>query len=267
MHEAVGQSQTVHDQLDPARAGALHATLSLPGTPPKAGDSLPPFWHQIHFWDARPAAMLGRDGHPTVGSGLIPDLGLPQRMWAGGRLGFDAPVILGMPAEKRSTVETVARKQGRTGPLGFVTLRHEIWQNNRLCVTEYQDIAYRTPRSDHISTKARPARTDEETVRSISFDTTLLFRYSALTFNGHRIHFDLDYARQVEGYSGLVVHGPLLAQLLMLLAEEILGKLSTFAYRATSPLIDDESASLCWRDGDLWVRGPDGRLCMEATAS
>ncbi len=100
----------------------------------------------------------------------------------------------------------------------------------------------------------------------VSFDTTQLFRYSALTFNGHRIHYDLDYARRVEGYAGLVVHGPLLAQLLILLAEEMLGGLASFSFRATAPLMHHETAELCWKDGALWVRGPDGRLCMQAHA-
>jgi 3-methylfumaryl-CoA hydratase len=112
------------------------------------------------------------------------------------------------------------------------------------------------------------ARTDEDLCRTVHFDSTLLFRYSALTFNGHRIHYDLDYARDVEGYAGLVTHGPLLAQHLMLLAEERLGPLTHFSFRATAPLMHFEAADLCWcEDGSMWVRGPDGRQCMQAQAS
>ena len=267
MHDAIGHTQSFRDLLDPARAAALHATLSLAGHSPKHGDPLPPFWHQIYFWDAQPPAKLGPDGHPSVGSGLIPDLGLPVRMWAGGTLAFDAPVVLGKPAEKHSTVENVVQKVGRTGPLGFVTLRHEIWQENQLCVTEHQDLVYRMLQTDTNQPVPKQAPTDERTACKTSFNSTQLFRYSALTFNGHRIHYDLEYARQTERYSGLVVHGPLLAQQLILLAQEKLGGLSTFAFRATSPLIHDEEAELCWNDGRLWVRGPSGRLCMEATAT
>ena len=260
------QTRSTVDQLDPARAAALHATLGLPGAPPLAGNALPPFWHQIYFWDAQAPARLGRDGHPAVGSGLIPDLGLPVRMWAGGRLQFDTPVLLGVPAERRSVVESIARKEGRSGSLGFVTLRHEFWQHGSLCVTEHQDIVYRTPRASGVGSNTPQSPADEATAKSVSFDTTLLFRYSALTFNGHRIHYDLDYARRVEGYAGLVVHGPLLAQLLILLAEEMLGGLASFKFRATAPLMHYEAADLCWKDGKLWVRGPEGRLCMEAEA-
>ena len=267
MHQTIDLGQSVNDQMDPARAAAFHAALALPGAAPSAGDQLAPFWHQIYFWDAQPPAVLGLDAHPAVGTGLIPDLGLPQRMWAGGRLVFDAPAYLGSPAEKRSSIESVTEKKGRTGLLGFVTLCHQIWQQGRLCVTEHQDIVYRTPRTGSAIPDARPAPRNEEFAKLVAFDTTLLFRYSALTCNGHRIHYDIDYARHVEGYSGLVVHGPLLAQLLMHLAQEKLGGLSTFSFRATAPLFLDETAELCWKDGSLWVRGPDGRLCMEATAT
>lgn len=253
------------DVLDPARAQALLVAL---GQNPAlvTGDALPPFFHQIYFWSPQPPGDLGRDGHPRVG-GLIPDLGLPRRMWAGGRLQFDAPLRCGVMAEKRTVVETTAHKTGRTGPLGFVTLRHEIRQDGGLCVTEWQDLVYRQdPAPDAPAPVPPTARTDEQACRPAAFDSTLLFRYSALTFNGHRIHYDLDYARDVEGYAGLVVHGPLLAQLLMLMATEALGPLKSFAFRATAPLVHTETAELCQSGGALWVRGPDGRQCMTAQA-
>ena len=111
------------------------------------------------------------------------------------------------------------------------------------------------------------ARTDEEIAEAAWFDSTTLFRYSALTFNGHRIHYDIEYARTVEGYNGLVVHGPLLAQRLILLAERRLGSVKRFSFRATAPLLHSEEATFCWHGGTAWVRGPDGRQCMTATAS
>ncbi|TCL01477.1 3-methylfumaryl-CoA hydratase [Shimia isoporae] len=231
-------------------------------------DPLPPFFHQLYFWDAQPPVQLGRDGHPKVG-GIIPDMGLPRRMWAGGRLEFLTPLRQGQPAEKTTTLETATLKQGRTGPLAFVTLRHEIFQNGVICVREFQDLVYREdPDPETPKPKSKPAGTDEILSEEYSFDSTLLFRYSALTFNGHRIHYDLDYARDTEGYEGLVVHGPLLAQLLMLLAQSQLGRLSSFAFRAASPLMHFETATLCWGgDGRCWVRGPDGRLIMSAEAT
>jgi len=248
------RTATVQDMMDPARADALLVAL---GRDPLGGDALPPFFHHLYFWEPQPPAQLGRDGHPRVGR-LIPDMGLPRRMWAGGRLTFHAPLRVGVKAERRTRVDSTAHKVGCSGPLGFVTLRHEIWQEGVLCVTEFQDLVYRTEAG---GARPQPPEAPEAGhLREVTFDTTLLFRYSALTFNGHRIHYDEDYARGVEGYDGLVVHGPLLAQLLMLEA----GPLHTFSFRATAPLMHHEAAVLCRDGARMWVRGPEGRLCMTA---
>ncbi len=265
MNETYVESQS--DVIDPARANAFRVALGE-GADFEVGSALPPFFHQLYFWSPQPPAGLGRDGHPKVGGGgLIPDMGLPRRMWAGGRLAFAAPLLAGHAAEKRSTLEKAVRKDGRTGPLAFVTLKHEIWQGGQLCVTEWQDLVYREdPDAGAPRPEAPVARVDETDLREVSFTSTLLFRYSALTFNGHRIHYDLDYARDVEGYDGLVVHGPLLAQHLMLFATELMGPLAEFSFRASSPLMHYETATLCRNGNDLWVRGPDGRQCMTATA-
>ena len=261
----VAESQS--DILDPARAAAFQVALGwaadiVHGTP------LPPFFHQLYFWSPLTPDSLGRDGHPSVGTdNLIPDLGLPRRMWAGGRLEFNTHLIAGMSAEKTSVVEQVTHKTGQTGPLAFVTLRHDIRQKGELCVSEWQDLVYR---GDWDANAPRPtplkARQDESEASEVVFSTTLLFRYSALTFNGHRIHYDQDYAQDIEGYDGLVVHGPLLAQLLMLMAQDLIGPLGKFTFRAASPLVHSETGYLCRNQGDLWVRGPDGRLIMGATA-
>jgi len=267
MPEQKPRNQSLHCALDPARAAALHITLDRPGAPPKAGDPLPTFWHQIYFWDPTRPNDLGPDGHPKTGRGLIPDLGLPNRMWAGGRLTFHAPLRLGTCAVKESVVQAVSEKTGRSGRLGFVTLRHEISQNGMLCVTEEQDLVYRAPPSQRIPRGAPAAPQDEEEQRALTFTSTLLFRYSALTFNGHRIHYDADYARTTEGYADLVPHGPLLAQELIHLAETALGPLQRFAFRATSALCLGETAWLCRLGTSLWVRGEDGRLCMTAEAT
>lgn len=263
--DAIG-AEVVGDPMDPARARALQVALGhAPSV--EAGAALPPFFHHLYFWSPLPPSDLGRDGHPKVGLGLIPDMGLPRRMWAGGRLQFHRPLIAGVEAERRSLRERAAQKTGRSGPLGFVTLRHEVWQQGQLCLTEWQDLVYREDPSPRVHPPQPPqARSDETDRREVSFDTTLLFRYSALTFNGHRIHYDLDYAREVEGYAGLVVHGPLLAQLLMLYATELMGQLTAFSFRATAPLMHFETATLCRNGQTLWTRGPDGRECMRAEA-
>jgi len=251
------------DQMDPARAAALLAVL---GKSQPEGAPLIAFAHQVYFWDALPESSLGRDGHPARGR-LIPDLGLPRRMWAGGRLEFHAPLFAGREAEKATHLESVNRKQGRSGALGFVTLRHEIRQGGALCVTEWQDLVYR---ADAVPGEAPPAITAApkgEALGHRRFSTVELFRYSALTFNGHRIHYDRDYAASVEGYPGLVVHGPLLAQYLMLFADAALGPLKRFSFRGRSAAFDTEELRF-FRDGaEFWVAGPDGRLCMDAQAS
>ena len=260
-------TKTLHqtDRCDPARAQALLTALGVDRSVAE-GDALPPFFHHIYFWDARPEGALGRDGHPKVG-GLIPETGLPRRMWAGGRLAFQSPLRAGLETAKTSICDSVTRKDGRSGPLALVTLRHDYHQGGQLCVTEWQDLVYRTdPAPDAPQPVPPTASVGEDTAETVRFSTTMLFRYSALTFNGHRIHYDLDYARDVEGYEGLVVHGPLLAQLLMLKAERELGPLAGFRFRATSPVMHFETVELCRSGQQMWVRVQDGRQAMIAEA-
>ncbi|MEM6938503.1 MAG: MaoC family dehydratase N-terminal domain-containing protein [Pseudomonadota bacterium] len=266
MQPDLNAQQRQSDILDVARANALRTTLSQPASL-RAGDPLPHLFHQIYFWEPVAADGLGRDGHPKVG-GLIPDMGLPRRMWASGRLAFHSPLLVGQEAVRHTTCESALRKTGRSGRLAFVTLRHEIHQSERHCLTEWQELVYREDPKPGDPVRVPPvARVDEEVSEEVTFSSTVLFRYSALTFNGHRIHYDLDYARDVEGYKGLVVHGPLLAQLLLDFAERALGQVTGFQFRATAPLMHFETASLCRTGQDLWVRGPGGRQCMVAQVS
>ncbi|MGB0504676.1 MAG: acyl dehydratase [Pikeienuella sp.] len=262
----------LHDDIDLWRARALHATMDLAGDGPAEGAPLPHFWHWIYFLDAKPARALGRDGHPATGDGgFIPYFGHPRRMWAGGRLEFHQPLPIGARAEKLLTIDNVAEKTGRSGPLAFVTLRHEISGPGGLAVTEHQDIVYREdPAPDAPKALPKQAPTDEHRSQTAHFSTTMLFRYSALTFNGHRIHYDREYARDVEGYPGLIVHGPLIAQMLLAFAETAPGQpAKRFEFRAASPAFDFEAITLCSKDrsdgSDLWARGPDGRLIMTAS--
>lgn len=256
----------IEDKLDPARAAALWSVLGRSGRPPGAGDLVPAFFHQVYFWDVQPPDALGADGHPATG-GLIPDLGLPRRMWAGGKLVFHAPLRLGIAAEKATMVRAVTRKEGRSGRLGFVTLRHEIRQRGALVISEDQDLVYREPYDPASEPPNAPKIEDMPTTcRSVSFDPVMLFRYSALTMNGHRIHYDQPFA-EAEGYKGLVVHGPLLAQLLASHAEEKLGPLTTFQFRATAPLTHLDTCEICSKGDHFWVRGPDRRLVMTAKAA
>ncbi|MGR3541499.1 MAG: acyl dehydratase [Hasllibacter sp.] len=242
--------------MDPARAAALYAALDLPGPPPGAGDPLPPFFHQAHFWTPVRPSELGPDGHPRQGLGPIPETGLPHRMWAGGRLTFHAPLGAGRPAERVTVRERMTRKDGRSGPLAFVTLRHEIRQDGTARVTEWQDLVYRGPGP----AAAPPPAPDWPEVARHGTDPVLLFRYSALTGNGHRIHYDADYAREAEGYAGPVVHGPLLAQWMMLAA----GPMDGFAFRARAPMTCGATARVL-RDGARMAVASAGGLHMEGT--
>lgn len=252
------------DLLDPARANALAALLrdQRRFTP---GAALPAFFHQIYFWEATTPEALADDGHRHIGEGLIPDLGLPRRMWAGGRLAFHADLVAGELAEKHSEIEKIDEKEGRMGRLGFVTLRHEIQQGGVLKLTEWQDVVYLEDRGAETPKPPVKRAPEDEDAQTWRFTEADLFRYSALTYNAHRIHYDAAYAKR-EGYGERLVHGPLLAQILMMRAERELGPLAGFRYRATAPALIGEEIATCRYGPTLWVRGADGRLCMEASA-
>lgn len=258
------EPEDLRDVMDPARANALCATLGLAPLEPEA--PLPPFFHQIYFWNIQPAENLGRDGVPIQGEG-IPDFGLPRCLWAGGELMFSAPLMPGVPAQKSTRIVSSKRKTGRSGPMGFVSLEHDIHQGGKRCVRERKDLVYlEDPAPSAPMPPLRPAPTDEDSAEPMRFPETLLFRYSALTFNAHRIHYDLDYTRDVEGQGGLLVQGQLLAQILMLKATQECGPLAGFKYRAVSPVLHSDEVEICRKGTSLWVRGPKGQLCMSATA-
>jgi len=252
---------------------AMAATLGLDGAP-AAGDPLPPGWQWLFFNPAAPRGELGVDGHPKRG-GFLPPIELPRRMWAGSRLRYLADLPVDAEATRRSRILKVENKVGKRGSLWFVTVEHQTTCTGRTCIVEEQDIVYReaTPPG---AAAAAVQRHDGEAQwgRGFEPDTTLLFRYSALTFNGHRIHYDQAYARHEEGYRDLVVHGPLTATLLQQLAVEHGGgrRLAAFEFRGVSPLFVDRAFRLeghALADGSLalWARGPDGELAMSATAA
>ena len=269
----VGRSETITDQIDIGRAGAMAATLDSPVSL-VIGDSLPPLWHWLYFWSAIPASQLGTDGHAQRGE-FLPPVTLPRRMWAGGRLKFLAPLPLGAQAERVSRIKAVDVKQGKTGPLVFVTVAHEISVQSKPVIQEEHDIVYRDALQlgdSASSTKLAP--TDAHWSRQISPDPVQLFRYSALTFNGYRIHYDRTYATEVEGYPGLIVHGPLIASLLTdLVSRELPNRtISEFSFRAIAPLFDTEPFSVHGRlepEGKqvvLWAANSRGELAMQAEA-
>ena len=257
----MGGEATATDKIDVSRAQALMATLGRPERV-EVGTPLPPFSHHAFFWEALPETALGKDGHGELG-GLIPNLGLPVRMYAGGSLRCHAPFRAGVQAEKVTRVASITRKEGRSGSLAFVTLRHEIRQRAQPVLSEDQTLVYRAEGGVGAS-QGTALEADER--RALKLSEITLFRYSALTFNAHRIHYDADYARDV-GYPGLVVHGPLLATMLAGWLDEREQGLSSFTFRAEAPLILGEVAWLCRAGDHYWVEGPKRRVCMKAESS
>lgn len=238
LRDWIGAVESAEDILTPALAERFHATLSLPGVPPGPGDTAA---RLIHFCLAQPAvpmAGLGDDGHPARG-GFLPPVPLPSRMWAGSTIAFHSDLRVGDVVRRQSRIADVTIKEGRTGTLCFVTVDHAFSVGGELKIEDRQTIVYRGP------SKERPGPGDAAptgaTVVMVNPTPTLLFRYSALTFNGHRIHYDAPYARDVEGYSGLVVHGPLQATMLLHLATVVAGRPpDRFSFRSQSTLFDSE---------------------------
>jgi 3-methylfumaryl-CoA hydratase len=267
----VGRETEVACRLDPWRARALHATLDLSGPAPADGTPVLPGWHWCYFLDTVASAQLDVDGHPRRG-GFLPPVPLPRRMWAAGRLEFVAPLLLGGDAHKVSRIVNVEEKSGRSGRLCFVTVEHRYIGGTGLAIRESQDIVYRDPPSGEPG-PAPAAPGDAAWQRAWSFAAAALFRYSALTFNSHRIHYDRPYATAEEGYPGLVVHGPLLATLMLeLVREHAPGRrLKRFEFRAIAPVFDGQTVTACGSpvaDGvEAWIADERGGLRMRGRAT
>ena len=261
----IGREEAATDTITAAPVRGLSATLDRDDPEPRAGDALPLLWHWLYFLPACRQSELGRDGHPQRG-GFLPPVPLPRRMWAGSRFEFLRPLRIGETIRRVSRIVDIKSKEGRTGPLVFVVVRHEIGD----AIVEEHDIVYRG--EGGASQDPPRAADDAAWERTIRPDDVLLFRYSALTFNGHRIHYDRRYATEVEGYPGLVVHGPLLATLMLDLLRRNLPEAAVrrFSFRAVSPLFDTAPFSVCGRpEGGvvkLWAKNAAGGLAMEATA-
>jgi 3-methylfumaryl-CoA hydratase len=266
----LGRSEAIEDTLRLQPANFMAATLDR-DIVLRHGDKLPPLWHWLYFLEAKPASQLGRDGHPKKG-GFLPPVKLPRRMWAGGRFTFHAPLRLGETVRKVSTIRNIENKEGRTGALCFVTVQHEIFAGDQLAITEEQDIVYREdPEINAPNPEPRCAPDNAEFFETVSPNHVMLYRYSALTFNGHRIHYDVDYARNVEGYEGLVFHGPLTATLLVDLATRTFGRQPVhFSFKGLAPLTSNHEFLIEGRCDDnvmrLWARRHDGALAMQAEA-
>lgn len=273
----VGRRETAHDVVTPVPVRALAATLDLGAVDAADGTPLPPLWHWLYFLPLHRQGELGPDGHARRG-GFLPPVPLPRRMWAGGRLQFRAPLRVGDRLQRTSVIESVSAKDGRSGPLVFVTVRHEICRagDAEPALVEHHDIVYRgESHPGEAGPPPQPAPVDAAWRREVVPDDVLLFRYSALTFNGHRIHYDRRYCTGVEGYPGLVVHGPLIATLLLdqLRRERPGADVSSFRFKAVRPLFDgaafhvNGAPAADGRSARLWASDAGGTLAMEAAAT
>jgi len=267
-----GRTETVSDEITAAPLRGLSATLDRDDPPVARGTEVPPLWHWLYFLPQHRQSEISADGHAARG-GFLPPVPLPRRMWAGGELQWHAPMRVGDAVQRQSTIESVTHKSGRTGDLVFVVVRHEIHAPQGLALTERHNIVYRAAAQPGEPVPApTAAERDAPWQRRLQPDDVLLFRYSALTFNGHRIHYDRRYVTGVEGYPGLVVHGPLIATLLMdLLRREMpQAQVRTLNFRAVRPTFDIHPMQVNGRpsaDGrsvSLWAQDHEGWLTMQA---
>ena len=291
----VGRQERREDHLHPTPVLALAATLDHDRVEAHEGAPLPPLWHWLYFLPLHQARDIGPDGHARRG-GFLPPVPLPRRMWAGSRFEFLSPLHVGDHVQRVSTIESVQERQGRSGALVFVTVRHELSVASRAApaLREWHDIVYREdPAPGAPAPAGEPAPAPDPTLphwqRSLVPDEVLLFRYSALTFNGHRIHYDRRHVTQTEGYPGLVVHGPLIATLLLdlLHRQQPQAQVCSFSFKARHPCFDGEQLTLHGQPGagqlgagqaapgasgtvggavHLWAEGPGGVLLMDAQA-
>ena len=276
LDEWIGRLETVVDIATATPYAALSATLDRAPERPLSGTPLPALWHWLYFLPLHRQSEIGPDGHAKRG-GFLPPVPLPRRMWAGSQFEFHQPLLIGDTLTRTSTIADVTEKSGRTGPLVFVKVRHEIRRNDdsAIALTEFHDIVYReAAKADDIAPPPKAAPTTSAWERKWVPDDVLLFRYSALTFNGHRIHYDRRYVTSVEGYPGLIVHGPLIATLLLdlLRHERPDARVARYEFRAVRPTFDISHFYVCGEpqpDGKtfrLWARDHEGWLTMDATA-
>jgi 3-methylfumaryl-CoA hydratase len=265
----VGRTETATDEAAAWPILALDATLDAPASA-HPGDSLPPLAHWLYFLPLAPGSRLAPNGHEELG-GFLPPVPLERRMWAGGRFVFHDALRVGDAMEKKSEILKIEEKETRSGPMALVTVRHEVRSPRGLALVEEQDIAYLDAPKVYAPPKPVPLPGALSWQAPQPIDTALLFRFSALTFNSHRIHYDLAYTTEVEHYPGLLVHGPLQAMLLIRAAAERSPEKSAarYSFRGVRPLFHFETLTLSGRergDGglDLFASNGEGLVTMQA---
>lgn len=272
--EWIGKTETRSDSMAVEQLQRFEALMSRDPHSVTKGTSLPACSHWCYFTPIEPHSNIAVDGHALKGD-FLPPVELPRRMWAGGHIEFKKPLVAGVQADKKSTITDVKEKEGSTGKLCFVTVRHQISSKGALNIDEEQHIVYREESEEGAHPiRSKPLDIDPDWKKSTKPDTVQLFRFSALTFNSHRIHYDLDYVQKVEGYPNLVVHGP---YLLLLLLDAFNSKgdgriIEDVTYRAVGPVYLGEQITISGKGVDnhtteLRITGPEGNLAMMATVN
>ncbi len=273
LQDWVGRKEEIQDCIYPTPARALALTLNDRDFAGREGDPLPELWHWLYFLPPVASAEIGPDGHPKRG-GFLPPVALERRMWASGQLMFHQNLRIGEAVTKTSEILKVAKKEGKAGSMVFVTVRHTISSARGIAIEEQQDIVYLPMPKQFVPAAPNPVPEDLEWQEAYPVDPVLLFRFSALTFNAHRIHYDINYASEVEKYPGLVVHGPLQAVLLLESAKRNNPdrQPASYRFRALRPLFDFDRVSVCGRPNsegghELYTANTANDIGMQATLS
>jgi len=272
LRQWIGRTQEATDIVTAQLVKGLRATLFQKIGEPTTGDAAPFTVHWCLAQPVFPMSMLGPDGHPTRG-GFLPPVPLPRRMWAGGEIQFLDSLRVGDESTRTSRIADVTVKTGSTGQLCFVSVEHTVTSPRGTAIRERQDIVYREMGSAQAAAKAPPPPPIAQHRETHVSDPVLLFRYSALTFNGHRIHYDRDYVTKVEGYPGLIFHGPLQAAFIVEMAAKLRGGRppKKFTYRGVQPLFEGSEFSINANDNgdamDLWTANDAGQPTMKGTAT
>ena len=271
----VGKTLEINDELSLSPLNRMSATLDKKFKEFTNGDEVPPLWHWLYFLESTPQSMLAEDGHAKRG-GFLPPIPLPRRMWAGSRFNFKAPLKAGEKVSRTSRIKDNKIKEGKTGSLAFVNVSHEIKTKTGVALMEEHDIVYReNPKTKAPSFSAKQLEIKSDFSESFTPDPVVLFRYSALTFNGHRIHYDREYVTEVEGYPGLLVHGPFLATLMLdcFIKHHPGVKISNFEFKAHHPVFDLNPFKICGQNpngdnqAELWVQDIEKNLCIRASVT
>lgn len=272
MKSFIGNAVEAEDVADLRSMRQLHAALDRADPPPVAGDEVPPAWHWMWFNATDRHSKLGRDGIANK-AGFLPPSPLPRRMWAGSQLKVHRPLRVGESIRRKAEIVSIDARQGKSGKLVFIGQRFSIYAGTSLAIEEdFQSVFREDPEPGAPAVEPPAAPEGAQWTRTIDPDPVLLFRYSAVTYNGHRIHYDRPYTTQVEGYPDLIVHGPLTATLLMELARDSNPdrRIASYSFRAVSPLYSPAKFTIAGKPGSdgksatFWASNPQGRLAMQA---